>query len=139
MLLFVKHYKQEVLGVGEVALPGEGGALREAAIQRTAKEAKDRSSSSKKDAVEHQDHGSTSRSAASAAGSTNGTDESTKTEYVSKHWVDVFVAASRKLKYLKMGNVNRYISSEVQFFSGLSWLLRFYKAWDGWRYMCKHV
>lgn len=86
MLLFVKQYKQEVLGVGEVALPGEGGALREVAIQRTAKEAKDRSSSSKKEhAVEHQDHGSASRSAASAAGSTNGTDKSTKTEYVSKH------------------------------------------------------
>lgn len=84
MLLFVKHYKQEVLGVGEVALPGEGGALKEAAIQRTAKEAKDRSNSSKKDAVEHQDHGSTNRSTASAAGSTNGTNDSTKTEYVSK-------------------------------------------------------
>ncbi|KAG7226849.1 hypothetical protein INR49_014199 [Caranx melampygus] len=37
MLLFVKHYKQEVLGVGEVALPGEAGALRDAAIQRTAR------------------------------------------------------------------------------------------------------
>lgn len=84
MLLFVKHYKQEALGVGEVALPGEGGASREAAIQRTAKEAKDRSNSNKKDAVEHQDHGSARRSSASAAGSTNGTDKSTKTEYVSK-------------------------------------------------------
>ncbi|XP_069006845.1 LIM and cysteine-rich domains protein 1 [Embiotoca jacksoni] len=62
MLLFVKRYKQEVLGVGEVALPGEGGALREAAIQRTAKEAKD-------------------QSAASATGSTNGTDDSGRTEY----------------------------------------------------------
>lgn len=77
MLLFVKHYKQEVLGVGEVALPGEGGALREATIQRTAKEAKDRSNTNKKDAVEHQGHGS--------AGSTNGTDE--KKEYVSKQKV----------------------------------------------------
>lgn len=38
MLLFVKRYKEEVLGVGEVALPGEGGALREAAAQRAAKE-----------------------------------------------------------------------------------------------------
>lgn len=74
MLLFVKHYKQEVLGVGEVALPGEGGALMEAAIQRTAKEAKDRSNTNRKDAVEHQGHG--------PAGSTNGTDE--KKEHVSK-------------------------------------------------------
>lgn len=82
MLLFVKHYKQEVLGVGEVALPGEGGALKEAAIQRTAKEAKDRSD--KKDAAEHRDHGSAHNNAASTAGSTNGTDDSTKTEYVSK-------------------------------------------------------
>lgn len=38
MLLFVKKYKQEVLGVGEVALPGEGGVLREAANQRAGKE-----------------------------------------------------------------------------------------------------
>lgn len=82
MLLFVKHYKQEVLGVGEVALPGEGGALREAAIQRTAKEAKDRSNSDKKGALEV--HGSTNSSAASVTGSTNGTDDGTKTEYVSK-------------------------------------------------------
>ncbi|XP_019123794.2 LIM and cysteine-rich domains protein 1 isoform X1 [Larimichthys crocea] len=81
MLLFVKQYKQEVLGVGEVALPGEGRGLREAAIQRTAKEAKDRSNSNsnKKDAVEHQGHGSTNSS--SATGSTNGTDETTKIEY----------------------------------------------------------
>lgn len=69
MLLFVKQYKQEVLGVGEVALPGEGRALGEAAIQRTAKEAKD--SGNKKDA-------------APVASSTNGTDEGTKTEYVCK-------------------------------------------------------
>lgn len=85
MLLFVKHYKQEVLGVGEVALPGEGEALREAAIQRTAKEAKDRSNSDKKDALAHQYHGSTNSSASSVTGSTNGTDQSTKTEYVSKN------------------------------------------------------
>lgn len=84
MLLFVKSYKQEVLGVGEVALPGEGGALREAATQRRAKEAKDRSNIDKKDALQHQDHGSTSSITASATGSTNGTDDSTKTGYVSK-------------------------------------------------------
>ncbi|XP_022597897.1 LIM and cysteine-rich domains protein 1 [Seriola dumerili] len=81
MLLFVKHYKQEVLGVGEVALPGEGGALGDAAVQRTAKEAKDRSNSDKKDALERQDTSSTNSSASSATGSTNGTDESVKTEY----------------------------------------------------------
>ncbi|XP_037611211.1 LIM and cysteine-rich domains protein 1 [Sebastes umbrosus] len=78
MLLFVKSYKQEVLGVGEVALPGEDGALKEAASQRTAKEAKDRSNSDKK---EHQDHGSTNSGTASGTGSTNGTDDSTKTGY----------------------------------------------------------
>lgn len=82
MLLFVKQYKQEVLGVGEVALPGEGGALREAATQRTAKEAKDRSNSNKKEALDHGNHGSTSLSTAAAAGSTNGTNDSTKSEYV---------------------------------------------------------
>ncbi|XP_078804097.1 LIM and cysteine-rich domains protein 1 isoform X2 [Oryzias latipes] len=38
MLLFVKQYKQEVLGVGEVALPGESAALKEAGMLRTAKE-----------------------------------------------------------------------------------------------------
>ncbi|XP_044205927.1 LIM and cysteine-rich domains protein 1 [Thunnus albacares] len=81
MLLFVKQYKQEVLGVGEVALPGEDGALKEAAIQRTAKEAKDRSNSDKKDALEHRDHSSANNNAASTAGSTNGTNDSTKTEY----------------------------------------------------------
>ncbi|XP_060926631.1 LIM and cysteine-rich domains protein 1 [Limanda limanda] len=80
MLLFVQNYKQEVLGVGEVAIPGEGGALREAANQRTAKEAKDRSNSDKKDGLEHQDHGSTSSSTSSATGSTNGTDH-TKTDH----------------------------------------------------------
>ncbi len=84
MQLIVKHYKQEVLGVGEVALPGEGGALREAAIQRTVKEAKDRSNSNKKDAKEQHDHSSSNSSTAATAGSTNGTDESTKTEYVRK-------------------------------------------------------
>lgn len=79
MLLFVKHYKQEVLGVGEVALPGEGGALMEAAIQRTAKEAKDRSNSDKKDAVDQQDHSSTnSNTSTSTSGSANGTDVNTK-------------------------------------------------------------
>ncbi|KAG7493444.1 hypothetical protein JOB18_009151 [Solea senegalensis] len=81
MLLFVKNYKQEVLGVAEVALPGEGTALREAAIQRTAKEAKDRSNSDKKDALQHQDHGSTNSCTSSSAGSTNGTDDGTKKEY----------------------------------------------------------
>ncbi|XP_074532259.1 LIM and cysteine-rich domains protein 1 isoform X2 [Halichoeres trimaculatus] len=70
MLLFVKDYKQEALGVGEVALPGEGGALMEAANQRTAKEAKD--NSNKKDSVEHN---STSHSPAMAVGPTNGTEE----------------------------------------------------------------
>lgn len=49
MLLFVKHYKQEVLGVGEVALPGEGGALQEAANQRAAKEAKDQQGANRKE------------------------------------------------------------------------------------------
>lgn len=82
MLLFVKQYKQEVLGVGEVALPSEGGALREAATQRTAKEAKDRSNSNKKEALDHGNHGSTNLSTAAAAGSTNGTNDSTKSEYV---------------------------------------------------------
>jgi len=81
MLLFVQSYKQEVLGVGEVALPGEGGALREASNQRMAKEAKDRSNSDKKDALKHQDHGSTNKNI-SDDGSTNGTDGSKKTEYV---------------------------------------------------------
>lgn len=66
MLLFVKQYKQEALGVGEVALPGEAAALRDAAAQRTAKEAKD-DAGNRKDAVS----------------STNGTAESTKDEYVS--------------------------------------------------------
>lgn len=78
MLLFVKQYKQEVLGVGEVALPGEAGALREAAIQRTAKEAKDRSDRS--DAVQQQAHTSANSSlTTSASATTNGTDD--KTEY----------------------------------------------------------
>ncbi|XP_005469761.1 LIM and cysteine-rich domains protein 1 [Oreochromis niloticus] len=78
MLLFVKQYKQEVLGVGEVALPGEGEALREAAIQRTAKEVKEDSSSNKKDAPQHQGHGSSNSSVASP---TNGTEYNNKTEY----------------------------------------------------------
>ncbi|XP_034549575.1 LIM and cysteine-rich domains protein 1 [Notolabrus celidotus] len=78
MLLFVKHYKQEVLGVGEVALPGESRALREAAVQRMAKEAKDRRTSDRKDSLEHN---STGNSIAPAAGPSNGTDGSAKTEY----------------------------------------------------------
>ncbi|XP_034388980.1 LIM and cysteine-rich domains protein 1 isoform X1 [Cyclopterus lumpus] len=77
MLLFVKSYKQEVLGVGEVALPGEGGALMEAANQRTAKDAKDGSHSGRKDAAAHQDHGSSNSATASATVSTNGTDDQT--------------------------------------------------------------
>uniref|UniRef100_H3DJE3 LIM and cysteine-rich domains 1 n=1 Tax=Tetraodon nigroviridis TaxID=99883 RepID=H3DJE3_TETNG len=64
MLLFVKRYKEEVLGVGEVALPGEGGALREAAAQRAAKEPQE------------------SPDGSSAGSSTNGThEESAKAEY----------------------------------------------------------
>lgn len=69
MLLFVKQYKQEALGVGEVALPGEAAALRDAAVQRATKEAKD--------------DGGNRKDSASAVSSTNGTDERTKTEYVS--------------------------------------------------------
>ncbi|XP_037831282.1 LIM and cysteine-rich domains protein 1 isoform X2 [Kryptolebias marmoratus] len=72
MILFVKQYKQEVLGVGEVGLPGEGGALKEAAIQRTVKEAKD--GGDKKDAAQHQDHGSSSL----ASSAVNGTDGKTQ-------------------------------------------------------------
>lgn len=63
MLLFVKHYKQEVLGVGEVALPGEGGALREAANQRAAKD----QDANNQSAEEQQ----------TSATSTNGTEEYT--------------------------------------------------------------
>ncbi|KAM4740276.1 LIM and cysteine-rich domains protein 1 [Anableps anableps] len=74
MILFVKQFKQEVLGVGEVALPGEGGALEEAAALRVAKEVKDRSD--KTDAVQHQNQSDTSSSTSSAV---NGTDD--KTEY----------------------------------------------------------
>ncbi|KAG7278225.1 hypothetical protein CRUP_012721, partial [Coryphaenoides rupestris] len=47
MLLFVRSYKQEVLGVGEVALAGEGRALMEAANQRRARETKDQETNSK--------------------------------------------------------------------------------------------
>lgn len=61
----MKRYKEDVLGVGEVALPGEGGALSEAAAQRQLKDSAD--------------HGSPP----STDGSTNGTHQSTKTEYVS--------------------------------------------------------
>lgn len=53
MLLFVKHYKQEVLGVGEVGLPGEGGALREAANLRAAKEQEGANQSVTKEEKEH--------------------------------------------------------------------------------------
>lgn len=84
MLLFVKKYKQEVMGVGEVALPGEGGALKEAAIQRAAKEAKDRSGGDKKEAVQHRISNNSSN--ASTTGSMNGTDDSNKTEYVRESW-----------------------------------------------------
>ena len=80
MLLFVKQYKQEVLGVGEVALPGESGALREAANQRTAKETKDQSA--KKEGGQQQDQVSTQSSPSPAAGAPNGTED--KTEYVSR-------------------------------------------------------
>ncbi|XP_054641837.1 LIM and cysteine-rich domains protein 1 isoform X1 [Dunckerocampus dactyliophorus] len=73
MLLFVKHYKTEVLGVGEVALPAEGGALREAAMQRSMKEAKD--------AVEHQSLSPIENSTTSADGPTNSADDSTKNQY----------------------------------------------------------
>lgn len=73
MILFVKQFKQEVLGVGEVALPGEGGALREAAAQRMAKELKDHSD--KADTAQHLNQSSTSSAV-------NGT--SNQTEYVSK-------------------------------------------------------
>lgn len=82
MLLFVKQYKQDVLGVGEVALPGEGGALREGANQRTGKEAKDQSTSNKKGNVEHQVPCSTIPGPAPATA--NGTNESVKSEYVSE-------------------------------------------------------
>lgn len=68
MLLFVKHYKEEVLGVGEVALPCEGAALIQAAAQRAAKEPKDSTNHSMPPPTD---------------GSTNGTPQSTKTEYVS--------------------------------------------------------
>lgn len=69
MLLFVKQYKQEALGVGEVALPGEAAALRDAVMQRTAKEAKD--------------DGGSKKDTASAVSYTNGADEITNTQYVS--------------------------------------------------------
>nr|XP_061796829.1 LIM and cysteine-rich domains protein 1-like isoform X1 [Nerophis lumbriciformis] len=80
MLLFVKHYKKEVLGVGEVALPAEGGALEEAAIQRSAKEAKERNHGDK-DAASHPSHSSKENSAAPADGPANGTDNNAKTQY----------------------------------------------------------
>lgn len=101
MLLFVKHYKQEVLGVGEVALPGEGAALKEAAIQRTAKEAKDRSNSDKKDALEHVDHSSSN--SICAAGSTNGTDANTKAEYVSRFYIPLSISLNSRLLLAQYG------------------------------------
>uniref|UniRef100_A0A8D3CJJ2 LIM and cysteine-rich domains protein 1 n=1 Tax=Scophthalmus maximus TaxID=52904 RepID=A0A8D3CJJ2_SCOMX len=58
MLLFVKHYKQEALGVGEVAPDGD-----------------------KKEVPARRDHGSANSSTSSPAGSTNGTDDGTKNEY----------------------------------------------------------
>lgn len=70
MLLFVKQYKQEVLGVGEVALPGESAALKEAVLLRTVKES-----------GQQQGHTSASAAAAAAAEGSNGTDG--MTEYVS--------------------------------------------------------
>ena len=77
MLLFVKGYKQEVLGVGEVALPTEGGALAEAANQRRAKDTKDKGSTNGK--AEHPGQGLTN----CAAGATNGTQNpDITTEYV---------------------------------------------------------
>ncbi|XP_034021017.1 LIM and cysteine-rich domains protein 1-like [Thalassophryne amazonica] len=78
MLLFVKHYKQEVLGVGEVALPGEGGALREAANQRTLKEDKERNDT-EKESQQQQDCGSAAGTA--GTGSSNSADDSVQTEY----------------------------------------------------------
>lgn len=70
MLLFVKQYKQEVLGVGEVALPGESAALKEAGMLRTAKES-------------GQPQGHTSASGLTpAADGSNGTDG--MTQYVSE-------------------------------------------------------
>ncbi|XP_029947492.1 LIM and cysteine-rich domains protein 1-like [Salarias fasciatus] len=73
MLLFVKQYKQEALGVGEVALPGEGAALEEAAMQRAAKEAKDRS--------DRKDAGRQQEAKVSTSPSTNGMEESSKAQY----------------------------------------------------------
>ncbi|XP_019716145.1 LIM and cysteine-rich domains protein 1 [Hippocampus comes] len=54
MLLFVKRYKMEVLGVGEVALPGDSEALREATNQ---KEPKEQNHGDKVAADHHRDHG----------------------------------------------------------------------------------
>lgn len=68
MLLFVKHYKQEVLGVGEVALPGEDGALRDAANQRAVKE---------QDATNQSHEKEPEQTSSSSSTSTNGTEEYT--------------------------------------------------------------
>lgn len=54
MLLFVKRYKMEVLGVGEVALPGDSEALREATNQ---KEPKEQNHGDKAAVDHHRDHG----------------------------------------------------------------------------------
>ncbi|KAM4612701.1 LIM and cysteine-rich domains protein 1 [Polymixia lowei] len=81
MLLFVRSYKQEVLGVGEVALPGEAAALMETANQRRGKEPNDHSNTNSKAGPEHQDQ-ALANSNTAAAGSTNGTDDSIKTEYL---------------------------------------------------------
>ncbi|KAK1875170.1 Testin [Dissostichus eleginoides] len=59
MLLFVQSYKQEVLGSRRGGFTWRGWSSEEASNQRMAKEAKDRSNSDKKDALKHQDHGST--------------------------------------------------------------------------------
>ncbi|XP_076012493.1 LIM and cysteine-rich domains protein 1 isoform X2 [Genypterus blacodes] len=65
---------EEVLGVGEVALPGEGEALRETAIQRRAKEC-----SEGKAAPEHQDHEPTHSNTTPI--SSSGMENSVKSDY----------------------------------------------------------
>ncbi|XP_061582524.1 LIM and cysteine-rich domains protein 1-like [Cololabis saira] len=88
MLLFVQRYKREVLGVGEVALPGEASALLEAAAQRTAKEtAKETAKNTKdgrkdrggrKDTAQHQDQDQDISSLEPSAGAPNGTEDQTQ-------------------------------------------------------------
>ncbi|XP_061543122.1 LIM and cysteine-rich domains protein 1 isoform X2 [Phycodurus eques] len=70
MLLFVKRYKMEALGVGEVALPGDGEALREAADQR---EAREQNHGDEEAADRHPD-----RDAVAAEESTNGAENNTR-------------------------------------------------------------